>query len=393
MRPIHILHVVGAMNQGGVETWLMHVLRHLDTDKFRTDFLVHTDKPAAYDNEIRRLGSRLFPCPHHRNPAMYARHFFELTKRYGPFDVLHSHVHHFSGFTLTLGKIAGTPMRIAHCHNDTSALDAQAGLRRSAYLKISRRLIGTSRTKGLAVSQKAATALFGRGWHADSRIEVLHCGIDPPSPDKALRSTGLRAEFGFSNSHTVYGHVGRFSPQKNHHFLLDCAAQISSIDRHAKFLLIGDGPLRPEIEARARSLGLESHIVFSGLRCDVPSLMAEVIDVLLLPSLNEGLPIVVLEAQAAGTTCLVSEAIPEEACIHPALLRRLALSNGAGNWAHFARQIAKEPRFDRMRASELFRNSTFEISRCIKHLCQVYREHVVDPIRLSDPTNATGRTL
>lgn len=373
MTPIRVLHVLGAMNRGGVETWLMHVLRHLDRASISTDLLVHTDQPAAYDNDVLALGSRILRCPHTRNPLLYATRFLQLIRRHGPYDVVHSHVHHFSGFILGLARIIGIPVRIAHSHNDTTTLDRGANLARAVYLKSFRRLISANCTQGIAVSTPAAAALFGPNWRNDRRFQVVYCGIDPAPFHEQSRRAVVRAEFGFSNEDVVFGHVGRFDPQKNHEFLLETAAEVRKLEPRAKYLLVGDGPLRPAMEARARALGLQECTVFAGVRPDVPRLMTAGMDLLLFPSLHEGLPIVLLEAQAAGLPALVSEGIPQEALIYPPLIRYLPLSAGPPQWAKAACEMTKLLRLAPPRALELFRASPFGIDRCIHNLSSLYR--------------------
>lgn len=124
--PVRILHVLGGMERAGAETWLMHLLRMIDRDRYRMDFLVHVPEPQDYDDEIRALGSSILPCPHTRNPCRYARAFGEILRAHGPYDVVHSHVHHHSGFVLRLAKHAGVPTRIAHSHLDDAQAEAHA---------------------------------------------------------------------------------------------------------------------------------------------------------------------------------------------------------------------------------------------------------------------------
>src|SRR5208337_3468794 len=134
--PIRILQVVGGMERAGVETWLMHVLRQIDRDRFRMDFLVHTDHPCAYDEEIHSLGSKIIPCLRPSRPWTYARNFTRILREHGPYDVVHSHVHHFSGYVVRLAHRAGIPLRISHSHNDTTNLEARSGMIRHAYLSL-----------------------------------------------------------------------------------------------------------------------------------------------------------------------------------------------------------------------------------------------------------------
>ena len=394
MKPLRILHVLGAMNHGGVETWLTHVLRHLDRNRFQTDFLVHTDQPAAYDNEVLALGSRIFHCPHTENPVLYARRFLQMIGRNGPFDVLHSHVHHFSGFVLALGRIAGIPARISHSHSDTIAAESMARPIRKVYLGAMERLIRAHCTDGLAVSEPAAAALFGRDWRQDRRVRVLHCGIDLTPFRAACDRAAVRAGLGFSREEVVFGHVGRFSPVKNHFFLLEVADRILSREPRAKFLLVGDGPLRAEVENRAGVLGLKDKIVFAGLRSDIPKLMLGGMDVFLLPSVHEGVPLVLMEAQAAGLPCVVSDALTKEAIVNPALVFRVPLSAGTAQWARVATETAEHSQIDRQWALEMLDGSRFDIRRGVRQMCDIYRESGA-AVRPASPVYAAtgGRNL
>src|SRR5690242_11069048 len=131
--PIKVLHAVGGMNRGGVETWLMHVLRHIDRDRFQIDFLVHTTQPCDYDDEIRRLRSTIIPCLDHFRPWLYASNFRHILREYGPYDVVHSHVLHYSGYILRLARQAGVPVRVAHSHLDTSPFQSKLPFLRRVY--------------------------------------------------------------------------------------------------------------------------------------------------------------------------------------------------------------------------------------------------------------------
>src|SRR5215831_6975231 len=115
-RPLRILQVVGSMNYGGVETWLMHVLRNIDRERYQMDFLVHTNRESSYDRELLSLGSQLHYCRSPRNPLQYAINFHRILKQSGPYDIVHSHVHLFSGYVVALARINGVPVRIAHSH-------------------------------------------------------------------------------------------------------------------------------------------------------------------------------------------------------------------------------------------------------------------------------------
>ena len=153
---LRILHVLKGMDRGGIETWLMHVLRKTDRERFRFDFMTGTLQPCAYDDELRSMGCGIHPCLDASRPWIYARNFFRIIRRQGPYDVIHSHVHHYSGFVCWLARRAGIPVRMVHSHSDTRSQEATAGLARHAYLRIMERLVSRYATAGLACSREAA---------------------------------------------------------------------------------------------------------------------------------------------------------------------------------------------------------------------------------------------
>jgi glycosyltransferase involved in cell wall biosynthesis len=330
--PRKILHVLGSMNRGGVETWLMHVFRNIDRSAFKMDVVVHSAQPAAYDDELNFLGVSIIHCAFPSRPLTYARTLSRLLKEHGPYDVVHSHVHHYSGFILRVAYKAGVPIRIAHSHNDTRPALAEASLPRRCYSALTKRLIARYATRGLAASNLAAESLFGPDWKLDSRWKTLYYGIDLSEMRAPVDATGMRRELGIPNGAYVVGHVGRFNEQKNHKFILEIAKELSSIDADIFFLLVGDGPLRPKMESLVQQAGLSKRFRFALVRSDVPQLMKGCMDLFLFPSLYEGLGLVLVEAQAAGLPCLCSDIIPSEANVVRELVRRLPLSSSARDW-------------------------------------------------------------
>lgn len=329
---IRILHAVGGMNRAGTETWLIHILRNIDRDRFQMDFLVHTDRPCAYDEEIRALGSKIIPCLDRSKPWLYSRNLKRILREYGPYDIVHSHVHHFSGYILWLAKQVGVPIRIAHSHNDTDEVDAQASFSRRLYTTLMKGFIQSHATTGLAASRVAAVALFGDDWENNPRWQVLYCGIDLTPFKTPVDGLVLRRELGIPEDAFIIGHVGRFEEQKNHLFILEIAVKVATKNPKMRLLLIGDGILRPLIEEKVKQIGLADRVIFAGNRPDVPRLLA-VINLFLFPSLYEGLGLVLIEAQAAGKLCIFSDVVPEEADIIPSLIYRISLVQPQSVWA------------------------------------------------------------
>jgi glycosyltransferase involved in cell wall biosynthesis len=372
-RRIRVLHIVGGMNRGGVETWLMHVLRHIDRKRFQLDFMVHTTAPCAYDSEVRSLGSQILPCLHPNRPWHYARNFRAAVAAYGPYDIVHSHVHHYSGYTLCLAQHAGIPIRIAHSHNDASLQDTSPSPLRWIYLTITERLIRRYATIGLAASGKAAEALFGREWQRSSLCRLLYYGIDL-EPFRAKVDPSARAALQLPPDAFVIGHVGRFHEQKNHRFLLEIFRHVAHADPRSRLMLIGDGPLRPAIERRVAELGLTGRVVFTGIRADVPRILLSVFDMFVMPSLYEGLGLVCLEAQAAGVQCLLASTIPNEAAVIPQLVTRLQLSQPATTWATAVLDSRDRARaMTQPEALALVEKSPFDIRRSVVELARLYQ--------------------
>ena len=159
----------------------------------------------------------------------------------------------------------------------------------------------------VGVSLESAEDLFGARWQDDGRTCVIHCGLDLSKFTADEVRGQVRRSVGLPADALVIGHVGRFYPRKNHSFLLDVAAELFALTPHASLLSLGDGPLMPEIQARAKALGIAERIVFAGSRNDVAALMMNAMDVFMLPSYQEGLSIALLEAQAAGLPCVISD--------------------------------------------------------------------------------------
>jgi glycosyltransferase involved in cell wall biosynthesis len=376
---VRVLNGLGSMNPGGVETWLMHVLRNIDRERFHLDFCTFGDQPGLYAAEVEKLGSKVLRCPKGVNLWSF-RHRFRRILREGRYDVVHSHVHLFSGALLRWAKAEGVPVRIAHSHNTRDGRPNTSV--RHLYRKVMRSWINRYATHGLAASMPAARELFGEDWQSDSRFRVLYCGIDLKPFQLRVSREEIRTELGIPLEALVVGHVGRFDAQKNHRFILDIAGEILKRRAGTHFLLVGDGPLRYEVTMRARTMGFSDRMHFVGLRTDIPRLMLGAMDLFIFPSCYEGLGLVLLEAQAAGLHCFVSDGVPNEIAISTGSVDFLALSEGASYWASNVIQWLDEPRTCAASAIGLMSQSQFEISRSLAQLTSVYetREESVVPL-------------
>jgi glycosyltransferase involved in cell wall biosynthesis len=372
-KPRRVLHVLGQLNPGGVETWLLAVASRLDRSRAQFDFCVHKADEGFFDEQIRSLGCEIIPCTTSRNSPAYARDLYHILRDRGPYDAVHSHVHHFSGVVLSVAAAARIPIRIAHSHNDTRTVQRAAPFHRRAYFAAMRTAVRASSTHGLACSSLAATALMGPRWNDDSRWRVLLYGIDCDLFRIDDDPTAVRAELGFAPDETVVGHVGSFTEQKNHPYLIDVCARIASSDPKARFLLVGDGPLRPDIEKLAADKGLGDRIVFAGLRRDVPRLMRCAMDVFVFPSLFEGLGLVSVEAQAAGVPVVCADTVPDEADLLSHLVTRLSLDVEPSVWAEQTLAVADRHKgSNREDARQAVSDSEFSLDATVAALTEIY---------------------
>lgn len=219
-------------------------------------------------------------------------------------------------------------------------------------------------------------------WEADPFARILHCGIDLDQFQEPLYDDSLRGELGLKSDVTVIGHVGRFAEAKNHTFLIDIMAELIELDPNTHLVLVGDGPLRHRIQQRVADLELSSNVHFVGLRSDVAKVMLSTFDVFVLPSLHEGLPVVAVEAQAAGLPCVLSDTVAPEATVVPALVTRLSLNMSSRDWANTVLDSVRTPTgVQRSEALQRVQNSPFNIVANVAALSALYSQHATPSLR------------
>lgn len=332
-RPIRVLHVIGTLDRGGIETWLMNIWRRVDRRRFEHSVLVNNGTEGAYGDELRGLNIPVYYAPHPANILQYRKFFLRTLEAHGPYDIVHSHVYDLSGFVLKLAEASGVPVRIAQSHNTRLVRGGINGLVRQVTWPLQQRWIQLHATGLAAVSDAAGKALFGQLASRNARPwSILPLGIDLAPFQSAHRAHISRRELGIPPHAFVIGHVGAFSQQKNHDLLVDIFRHVYERDPNAWLLLVGDGPLGEKVRTKVERLKLTERVTFAGVRDDVPELMVHAMDVFLFPSRFEGLGLVLVEAQAAGLPCVVAHTIPNEAMLVESLIRRVPLSGPLSTW-------------------------------------------------------------
>jgi len=336
--PVRVLHAVVNMNRGGAETLIMNLYRNIDRSKVQFDFL--TCKEGVFDAEIREMGGTVHRIPYVTDAGHFG--YVKALDRFfaahaGRYRIVHAHMDKMSGLVLRAASRAGVAVRIAHSHNTSS----EGGLPAKAYKWFAGRGIARHATHLFACSRKAAEWLFpGRSDQAHVVQNGIDCGrfVFSPSVRKQIRQ-----ELGLTDRAFVLGHVGRFNAQKNHTFLLDAFERTARRHPEAALLLIGDGPLRADIERKAAAVGAAGRVRFLGVREDVHRLL-QAMDAFVFPSLHEGLPLTLVEAQAAGVPCVVSDAVTSEVDMGLGLIRFVPLGD-ADRWAAEIKAHAQRRRF------------------------------------------------
>lgn len=347
--PKRVLHIVGGMNRGGAETMIMNIYRALDRKTLQFDFITHREDICDYDEEIRQLGGRIFYVPSigASSPLTFVKRLTETIKRTGPYQAVHAHTDFQTGFAALAAKLAGVGVRICHSHN-TAWKQSPSWFDR-LMLKGFRQLIFAFSTQLVACGEDAGAFLFGQKKMKSARVEILPNGIDLDlffqlEPDAKVE---MKKQLNLHDKKIVIGHIGRFHKQKNHAFFIELAQTLKKQGVSFQLVLVGDGPLRHEIEADAEREGLKDDIVFTGVVSEVPQYM-KAFDVFVMPSLFEGLPLVLVEAQASGLPCVISDHITEEVDLGCGLIKRKSLQASEHEWmkavleAYYAESPAQE---------------------------------------------------
>ncbi len=342
-RPIRILHIIERIEKNnGVTAVVLNYFRNMDRSKVIFDFVVHKDSEQDLENEIIQLGGKIYYFPElsfsNIKKCKEQMETLLATKRY--YSVIHCHLPNMAFVYLKAAKEKQVPIRIIHSHNSKGS-DKLAKRIRNYFLHWA----GVRYANHyMACSWKAARYLYGRN---SAKAFLLNNAIDLTKYrfDEGKRKQN-RLEMQLDDF-IVLGHVGRFCKQKNHAFLLEVLEQLVKENNKYRLLLVGNGELEREIKEKCRLKGLNSFVVFAGLQQDVPKYLS-VMDLFLLPSLFEGLPLVGIEAQAMGLTCFVSSEVTRETKISDRIfflgLDAPKWADKINHWIHEEKQRDKQKR-------------------------------------------------
>ena len=303
-----LLCFVSSMDAGGAETFLMKIYRVIDKDKYQFDFLVNSPKEGFYDNEIYKLGGKIFYVPaKSANVFEFAYKVYKIIKTNKYNYCLRMSSNPFGAIDLLIAKLAGAKKLVLRSTNAGNITGEISWVLYKAFFWLPMFVP----TVKIAPSTEAAEFVFGKNCTKNRKVKILKNAIPIETYKFDIEKRNLiRKELGLDNKFIV-GHIGRFNAQKNHKFLIEVFKEIVDFNNNASLLLVGKGELEKDIQRQIENLNLTNNVIFTGIRKDIPSLLMAM-DVMVFPSIFEGMPNVIVEAQATGLPCLISDKITRE---------------------------------------------------------------------------------
>lgn len=369
-----ILQIVSCLELGGTEAFIMNNYRALDRSKYQFDFAVFVEKDYPYLDEISKLGGNVYflGTPSLKNAHKFIKRFKEVVDEGGPYVAVHSHVNIDNAIPLYAAHLCNIPIRVSHSH-DTSGKDVK--LIKQLWVSFKTNLIKKYATAFLGCSKEAGEYLYGEKFFSKKGI-VIPNGIAVKSffDERASAVKALKEEFTINeNCPLVIGNISRFEEKKNSLFTVNVFGKILNVIPEAVLIMGGsDGGLLEECKSQVEKLGIEKSVRFIGKRTDVPACL-KLFDIYLFPSLFEGLPIALLEAQASGCFCVASDGVSPEVDRGLNSVHFISLKKNETEWAKEIIESYnnwKEP--EQKVILKKYIESGFEINEAHKKLMRIY---------------------
>lgn len=362
---IRVLQIGMTDNLGGIETFLMNYYRNIDRKKIQFDFINIYDNNLCFHEEINSLGGKIYKVSsYYKHPIKYIKEVSQIIKK-NKYQIVHCNMNSAVFlYPLIAAKKGGAKVIIAHSHNSSS----DKGFVKTLLHNINKTFLPLFANTFFACSNRAGEWFYNRKIRKSSSYYIIKNAINVEKYlfNEKIRSE-KRKELDISEDVLVIGHVGRFNKQKNHTFLIDIFYEYQKKDRESKLILIGIGPLKKEIKNKVEKLKIQDKVLFLEHRDDVNE-MLQAMDIFILPSLYEGLPLAGIEAQASGLTCLFSQNITQE----------LKISDNANfiknmyNTKEWVIRITKNR--NRNKNDEKIKNSSFSIKKATADITKIYNE-------------------
>ena len=326
-KPIRVAHVIGKWVGGGLEAIVLNYYKYLDRSQVQFDFIVDIGSPRIPREEIEQLGGRIIIVPRYEDVFHYIRELARIFREEN-YTIVHSHINTMSVFPLCAAWISKVPIRIAHSHSTSNKKEKK----KDFIKKCLQPLAKIFATDYFCCSELAGRWLFGNRTYNKGNVYLLRNAIDTGNFRFSQKSrVEKRNELQIKENQILIGHIGRFVTQKNHSFLIKVFQEIHRKNKETILVMVGEGPLLELMKQKVKELQLDEAVIFTGQRRDTNELYSA-FDVLLLPSLYEGLPVVGVESQTAGLPCIMSDEITKEIKVLDST-KLLPFSLGAKRWA------------------------------------------------------------
>lgn len=367
-KPIRIAQIIGKWVGGGVESVVMNYYRNIDRSKIQFDFICDNDSTNIPYEEIEQLGGKVILIPPYQKVFKYQKELRKVLKE-GNYKIVHSHINTLSVFPLYAAKKVGIPVRIAHSHSTTNKKEWKKNILKQVLRPFSK----VFATHYFACTEHAGRWLFGNKEYDNGNVYLLNNAIDLNKfKYNEKKRKEKRKELSISDDTLVIGHIGRFMKQKNHEFLIEIFNEIHKKNKNSVLLLAGQGPLVDEMKQKVEELKMLNSVVFLGQRDDAAELY-QAFDVFMLPSLYEGLGIVLIEAQCAGVPSFASTEVPEIAKVSN-ILDFIDLNTSKEMWADIILQSIKD--YERKNYLKDCQKCGYDIKIEVKKLENEYKEFI-----------------
>ncbi|RWZ59094.1 glycosyltransferase family 1 protein [Halobacillus fulvus] len=360
MRKIKVVHFVSIMNYGGIESLIMDFFRNLNRDQFQFDFIVNTNEVGDFDEEIKKLGGTIHKIQGNKNnPLKNLKSIYKILNK-EKYDVAHFHISIATSFLNVLYcKLFSKTKIVVHSHSTDSAKTRKKLILHHLFKPVIYKLSNYR----LACSSQAGEWMFN-----SKSYTVFKNAIETEKFlfDKKTKNY-IKNKYDFHDK-LVIGHVGNFTYPKNHDFLIDIFREIQNINKNTVLFLVGEGNLKKEIEDKVKKYNLESSVVFFGSTNKV-NYVINCFDYFVFPSKYEGFGKVLVEAQANGIKCFVSDKVPKETKITE-LVTFYSLKNNSKYWA--AEIMEANTVNNRKKYNASLNSSDYNVQKQIKKLQDIY---------------------
>ena len=363
---VRILHVIGRMNRGGAETMVMNLYRAIDRTQFQFDFVSFSDSKGDYDEEIIALGGKIYQIVS-SNPLARMFKLEQFLKTHSEYKIVHCHTLLSNAFHTLAAKRANVPYRISHSHNTRN--QTKQSLITKYYENWAIKNIRKNSTHFFACGDEAAGFLFP----GIENVTIIPNSVDARYFASIADNNKdyLRKEFQLTEQTLIILQLGRLNEVKNHVFSIEVAEQLKNAGIDFRMVFAGQGELKETLEQKVKILGLENEIVFLGLRTDVPYLLAGS-DIMLMPSLFEGFPVVLVESQASGVPALIADTISKEVDLGTELVYFESLDQSPEIWANSILEISSKKGLGKNRVS-ILKKKRFDINESVRTLTDLYK--------------------